>query len=227
MQKLLGIIAFTSLIALATASCAAPPTIAETDYVKNRGDGYCAWCCLETICLHHGYKNVKGLTSRRERTYVLYGNGNSTLATGHASVKHLTIELDHQQIAHKSQDVGTRDLKIINDATASKLPIAISVRNYPAVGDHHAVILLDLTPTTVEIVDPNISHKTITKSRDWFDKTWTGYAVVVLPKDADGPPPIRKTTLFSPFGVNDYATPPGLGWTGTTAADGNIRVLRP
>lgn len=150
--------------------------------VPNRGDGYCGWCCLEMVGLHHGYSSLKGLTDKREQSFVWNDyTKRHVQISGAATINDLIGELKEHKIDYKAQWPGTYDKTIIKQAIAEGNPVIFATLGYPSTGARHAMLLTDFSDKGVKFIDPN-DHKSVYKAGfDWFDKHWTGYALVVQP----------------------------------------------
>lgn len=172
-----------SFIFLIYGTLFAEVTIDKERFVQNRGTGYCGWCCLEMCCVTLGHDDVKGLTNRRENTYVRLSDGQLLKTTGASTVSDLVNELNRLKIKHKAQYVGNKDQQILKKAAADNLPVVIGVKDYPGPNDHHAVVMTALNDENVTIVDPNLSNKPVSFPSSWLNKHFMGFAVVVEPKD--------------------------------------------
>lgn len=220
------------LISLATAlavalthlsGAIAAPEIKDDQYVKNRGDGYCGWCSLEMCLLSTGHASLRGLTDRRENTYIMGPGGVLIKTPGATFVGDLVSELNHYKVKHRAQYDGNVDQSILKKALKEDLPVVIGLRDYPKPGVYHAVVLIGLNSFSARIVDPNAGPAPVRVGRDVIDKQWTGYAVVVeaAPKKVPEKVPEKavpvKATEKAPSKdlESRYDIPPGLGWSAT------------
>lgn len=174
--------------------------IPEDKRVKNQTSGCCVWAACEALGNIHNVKALNGITKYRHDNYgnkpiyyhgsfVDYGNGQlvqiqgphwGTTNEAPGTPARVKEEFERLKVVYKLQEEGNVDLTLIKDAVKRNLGAAIGVKGYPKDGDYHMVTLTDLTNDKAIFVDPN-DLKKYEKPRDWFDKCWKGYTIVIYP----------------------------------------------
>lgn len=152
--------------------------IAPQCRVKNRPPGRCGWCALETLARHHGLESIYGLADRHPCT---------------CSPRSLEEALQQTGVRYRMQYPGSRGRGILYYAMEEELGAAIGLRAEDASGAHgtghahvggHIVVLIDLSPNFVKILDPNDADgRTRTMSLRRFLERWDGLAVILVPDD--------------------------------------------
>lgn len=198
----------TSLLAvlfLGTAA-AAELEVPAKDRVKNLPSGCCVWAAVESLGNVHRIDKLRGITQYRHDTYgakpvwvegsYVVVNGLWTRTEGPHWAKtndapgnetNVPAELTRLGVRHKLQARGDYDLTLLKAAVRDALGAAVAVRDYPKPGDHHMVALTDLTDDRVVFID-SLDLKKHGASRDWFDRHWMGFTVVVYPDEKKEPP---------------------------------------
>lgn len=145
-----------SLILLLLSDCHITPK----DRVYNRTGQQCVWCTLESQARHWGYTSLfdltttyTGRTGEQEADYVLLSRGFKTYV-GWA---------------------GSQDWASLENASRRHWPTSVAVHPY------HMVLLIDVTPTTVTIID-NGGDKALEEQvwpRSYFASIWTGWFITL------------------------------------------------
>jgi len=218
MTRRLSIVA---VLALCSSPARAELIIDPDCRVANISSGYCAWCNLEMLGRQYRIKSLHGLVKRRAKIRFWRPAENNWVEDGSAGVVDLAAELDKLELKYKLQHSGSLDPRIIMDACAGDLGAIVSVRNYPATGDHHSILVTSWPQAPdddITFIDCNALWSKTGKDKvpqvracnlAWFAKHWTGAALVLIPPTPKPVPkpevtyvsrrPIRPTQPDYPF----------------------------
>ncbi len=168
--------------------------IEQQDRVKNHPSGCCMWASLENLGKYHKIDRMIGLTQRRhdrseelvESVHYVFFNGSFVRQVVWAkrndapgSAVRVHEELRSLKVKYRLQATGNLDTKILEDS--KDLGCAIGVRDFPHEGAMHAVTLTHFDDKICRFIDNNGTCDKYEVTREWFDKHWTGYAVVIYP----------------------------------------------
>ncbi len=146
-------------------------SISASDCVRNRTGRACGWCALETLGRHHGKKALYGLADRHPET---------------ARPTDLEAALDDASINYRVQQPGNRNTFILRYAVREKLGALVGFHPLTPGADRHMVILVDIGPGQVRVVDPNDADGRVrTMSLKRFLSWWDGFALIVEPEEAE------------------------------------------
>lgn len=174
--------------------------------VRNMPSGVCVWCAVENLANVHRIPALKGIAKYRHdnysnkriysnATYVMQGSalvqirpagwivanqapGNST------NVKE---EFERLGVKYKLQKHGDYDHEILKESMKLKLGCAVGFKDYPKPGVYHMVTLTEYNDDDVAFVDNNGDCERVVKTRNWFDKHWMGFAIMVIPEKVVAP----------------------------------------
>lgn len=139
--------------------------IALKNRIRNRPEGRCAWCALETLGRHHGIEALHGLAEKH---------------TTRAMPIDLEAVLDDLHIDYRTQPVGSSSTTILRYAIREKLGAIVGFRELAPGRGAHMVTLVDFGPDEVRVIDSNDSDGRVrTMSRKRFLSWWDGYALVL------------------------------------------------
>jgi hypothetical protein len=198
------IIASLVLVVTLCACICSSVEIDEENRVPNRGSkeepGYCAWACLEMLGRQHEVEPLYDLVAKRAKEYdfmhwdrdkktwvadpyvwVYYKKGKEKeprCAGGEIAVIN---KLDQLKVKYRIQRFGNKDTAIIKYAMDNKLGCMIAMLP-EAFDGPHAVLLTHFNDKEIKFIDPNDISTPYKVDRAWFDKYWTGYAVVIEKK---------------------------------------------
>lgn len=194
-------------IALLALICSTAPAFSQIklkieDCIENvspDGEGYCVWCCIETLGRHHKINSLYGLKERRTQE--------SDFKTWDAKKKHWVIEpyvwvnygtywrkvhrspgdyvaikqkLDEAKVKYQIQESGIRKTDIISYAIRNKLGCMIVVKDWTGqTGTAHAVCIQDYDERKVVLFDPNNLKYNYHVNWEWMTQYWTGYVLVI------------------------------------------------
>lgn len=152
------------LIFLGTSHAEEVP-IALKNRIRNRPDGRCAWCALETLGRHHGIEALHGLADKH---------------TTRAMPIDLEAVLDDLRIDYRTQPIGSRSTTILRYAIREKLGAIVGFRELTPGQGAHMVTVVDFTDKEVRVIDSNDGDGRIrTMSRKRFLSWWDGFALVL------------------------------------------------
>lgn len=143
-------------------------SIKEEHRLKNIPPGYCAWISIETLALHHNLKPLIGLTQHRIKNHLPNGgepNG-------------INQVLQASKVPYKLS--RSRDYTLLKESCDNDIGAVINLHNYPAQGDYHTVVLIDINDKEVKFIDSNRPKDTMKGTRPWFDKAWDGFAITFI-----------------------------------------------
>lgn len=168
--------------------------IEQKDRVKNYPSGCCLWSSIENLGKYHGIDRMSGLAKRRhdrseelvESIHYIFVNGSFIRqvvwekrgdAPGTEDRAH--EELRSLKVKYRLQSTGNLDTKILEDN--KDLGCAIGIRDFPREGDMHAVTLTHFDDKICRFIDNNGNCDKYEVTREWFDRHWTGLAIVIYP----------------------------------------------
>lgn len=181
------------------ASLLAEVKIARKFCIANRNPGYCAWAVLETLGRHHGIEALHDLVeSRSKRTikrwvgnryvyepgvWVDYGGHWVRESCNIGTDRGVIQELNNLGVKYKYQPTGVRNRDLFKYAMENDLACATAVREGALTRMAHAITLVHYDDKTVKFIDSNRPDKVCHTTREWFDRNWTGFILVVLPDE--------------------------------------------
>jgi len=144
--------------------------IAPSCRVKNSPPGRCGWCAVETLARFHGLRGLYGLAEKHAST---------------CNPGNLEDVLTEMGVCYRIQYAGKLDLDILRYAVKEKLGAAIGLRQPAPATIGHIVTLIDLTKTTVKLIDSNDTDGRIRElSMVQFLVDWDGFALVLEPESS-------------------------------------------
>lgn len=167
--------------------------------VENFGEGFCCWASIETLGRHHGIKKLHDLAKNRSKEsdvkqwdgkkwvplpYVIveYGNGQRVQEKRNVGTDYgVYRKLNSLGVKYRMQWTGDYSHKMIEYAMKNKLGCCFAVHS-KAFGPNssaHAMVLINFTKENIECVDPNDPNEVYVYTREWFDKHWTGWILVI------------------------------------------------
>jgi hypothetical protein len=150
--------------------CWAEIDISPSCRVKNSPPGRCGWCAVETLARFHGLRGLYGLAAKHAST---------------CNPGNLEEVLAEMGVNYRIQYPGTRDLDILRYAVKHELGAAIGLRQAAPVTIGHIVTLVDLTDSSVRIIDSNDADCRIRQvSVEKFLADWDGFALVLEPESS-------------------------------------------
>lgn len=166
------------------------PALAEVDIPKehrisNRPPGYCAWASLETLGNHQNISLLKGLVDYRTRLprniWVDYGQGVRGYEGDRAGAtpRSVSAQLDALGVSYQSRSEGAKDYTFLTKNLEAGRGVMIGLGSWSPLGAH-AVTVVDLTEEYVTFIDSNNIKHRWWHTRAWFDRNWSGWAVVVM-----------------------------------------------
>lgn len=168
--------------------------------VSPDGEGYCAWCCIETLGRHLKIKSLYGLKERRTKEsdfktwdaknkrwiiepYVWVNHGSYKEKVHRSSGDYLAMrqKLDEANVKYRIQETGIFNTDILRYAIKNKLGCMIVVKNWSGNSPYipHAVCIQDYDDDKVVLFDPNNLSCNYTVTWDWMSRHWTGYVLVI------------------------------------------------
>lgn len=220
-----AMLALVAVILLATAAPGqSEVNIEETNRVANVGNGYCAWCSLETLGRHHGIKVLEGLVKHRQERRFYDDKTGKWVENGGAYVPDdLAKELDRLKLKYLRQERGDKKTELLKRACGQKLGCVVGMRDYPGQGDSHAVTVVGWGDE-VTFIDPNYTDQIRQASQDWFLRKWSGGVIVlVVDTPVDGPPPAYRPLEYRAQ-LNDSIQ--GYGYRPSTGVGSGV-IIKP
>lgn len=167
--------------------------------VENFGPGYCAWCSIETLGRHHGIKKLFDLAKNRSKEsdvrqwdgtqwvpqpYVVveYGPGQYVQEKRNVGTDYgVYRKLNSLGVKYRMQWSGDYSHKLIQYAVKNKLGCCFAVRAtaFGPKSSAHAMVLTNFDDKNIECIDPNDPASVYVYSREWFDRYWTGWILVI------------------------------------------------
>lgn len=195
---LIGVLSTLFIVSISLADIDIP----HKQRVKNLSSGCCVWCSLENLGNLHKITELNGITKYRHDNYrevktwvdggfVLDPWGRMIQTEGYYLVENkapgtpsrVREEMKRLKVKHKVQDHWTYDTDILKEAMDNNLGCAIGVKDYPTLGGYHMVTLTHWDDKKVRFVDNNGGCDKYEATREWFDQHWTGFTVIVYPKE--------------------------------------------
>lgn len=162
-SRMLGVV--MAFLAILSSTSRAELRIDLKNRIRNRPDGRCAWCALETLGRHHGIEALQGLADKH-----------ATRATP----SDLEAVLDDLQIDYRTQPVGSRSTTILRYAIRENLGAIVGFRELSPGRGPHMVTLVDVGDKEVRVIDSNDSDGRVrTMSLKRFLSWWDGFALVL------------------------------------------------
>jgi hypothetical protein len=154
-----------AILCLLPSTAQAEVKIARENRVRNRSEGRCAWCALETLGRHHGIRALFGLADK------------------HASrpkPADLEAVLDELRIDYRTQPVGSRSTTILRYAIRENLGAIVGFREFAPGQGPHMVTVVDFGTEEVRVIDSNDADGRVrTMSLKRFLSWWDGFALVL------------------------------------------------
>lgn len=186
------------VLVLATQSFA-QITISTENRVENFGPGYCAWCSIEMLGRHHGITKLHNLAKNRSKEsnvsqwdgkkwvplpYVMVEYGNRQQVQEKRNVGTdwgVYRKLNSLGVKYRMQWTGDYSHKMIEYAMKNKLGCCFAVHSKAFGPDSsaHAMVMINFSKNNIECIDPNDPNEIYVYSREWFDRYWTGWILVV------------------------------------------------
>jgi hypothetical protein len=142
-------------------------TIPVGEQVANDPGGFCMWCSLEVVGRHQHVKSLFGLKAARKRLSPF----------GAASEDAVTGCLDALGVHYNLHHYGTRDYAALRTALDRNHAVVVGVQLRFGL---HAVVLTELAPDHVHVIDSNHVGEALEIPRDVFDRAWDGTSVEIL-----------------------------------------------
>jgi hypothetical protein len=117
--------------------------------------------------------------SKAEPIYEYRGNQLVPLPKGPANPFLVKWELEQRKIKFRMQEPGVKDLKLIEEAIKAGKPVVVGVRDFPIYGELHAILVTDFSTKNATYIDSNNVKYDYQPTRDWFNKYWTGFVLVL------------------------------------------------
>lgn len=155
-------------------TCRAEVQIAPKNRIRNRPEGRCAWCALETLGRHHGIEALHDLADKH---------------TTRAMPIDLEAALDDLHIDYRTQPIGSRSTTILRYASREKLGAIVGFRALTPGQGPHMVTLVDFGDKEVRVIDSNDSDGRVrTMSLKRFLSWWDGFALVLENHEEESEP---------------------------------------
>lgn len=156
---------FLVLPTLLSSTAHAEVNIALKNRIRNRPEGRCAWCALETLGRHHGIEALYGQADRHP---------------SRATPADLEAALDAARIDYRTQSIGSRNTTILRYAIRENLGAIVGFREFrPGMGPH-MVTLVDFDTEEVRVIDSNDADGRVrTMPLKRFLSWWDGFALVL------------------------------------------------
>jgi len=192
------------LFFLLASSIFADVTIEKKHRVENILDGYCAWCSIEMLANQHKIKKLYNLAKRRSEesdfkefdkktkkwkklpyVWVDYGNNKEKEHRGYGGEQAISNKLKSLGVKFRYQRNGNDSMKVVNYAMKNDLGCVVVVHwtFFTAKEEDysytHAIVLVGIDSKQVRFVDSNDISHVYKAGRNWFNKNWTGYVLVL------------------------------------------------
>lgn len=176
-------------LALAVHVTALGVDLPERCRVRNPAN-YCTWASLESLGRLHGVSPLRGLIALRQQR-----NGGAFSDGG--DMPKVIQQLNELGVRHIAEADGTYNRRLLAER-AEKYGVVVTIiagnghANYVATDGRtysgcHSIVLTHFDDSIVEFydtskpLDPQGQPKTWRAGRDWFDRYWSGNAIVILP----------------------------------------------
>lgn len=186
MKKFFGLILTILIISLSFSS-----EIDNKIRVPNKEPGWCMWCCLQTLGVKYNIPKLKTIMTdieEKDKDQILMLDEDRFVYRPKSAAYPDTIKrkLVKLRVKHKIQDFGNHDTELIKYAMQKDLGCVVVMNSEGLIScfkkpGKHAVMVIDFTDEIVEFADPNVVQVNYLASRDWFDKYFEGFIVVVAP----------------------------------------------
>jgi len=156
---------------LLTAQVIAEVKILVKHRVANQSPGYCVWCSLDTWGNHTKNKQLIGLTA-------YYVEHDRRAISGRPET--INRQLSILGVKYEHRLPGKKDFDFVKQHVQAGRAVMADVRDYPRVGDLHAILIVDATDESVRFIDSNDIEWDWLYKTTTFKQQWTGWAVVIL-----------------------------------------------